>query len=357
MVLPIALAGTTACMFLTGFFFPELLVLLAFSLLLTFFGVNFIVLGILFRKIYGSIQAIATKAKPSAIPKDEAIAASAVSVAPRTGPQEQRSLHLLGFLRFAILFATALAFSVSAAEAQSSSTSSSDLPSSPEADQGFHLGITPYLWFSGVNGTVGALGHEASVHASASDVLDNFDIGFMIAAEPRYNRIVFPIDYMYVKLSDNKGLPFDQGYYSVKVTMTESILTQKIGYRFVDKRRFKVDALWGYRYWHLTNSLVLQPVSPLGGISASRGWVDAVSGAKFEIGLTKKAFVTVFGDAGGANAKYDYQVGGVVGFRIARKWALQAGYRYMAVKYGSPSNFLYNVAQSGVVLGATWNPK
>jgi opacity protein-like surface antigen len=274
-------------------------------------------------------------------------------------------MHLLSHLRYGIwlvvIFAIGLIVPVAFAQ---SSNSSQDLPSTPapadppdSPDQGFHLGITPYLWFSGIHGTVGALGHDASVHASASDVLSNFDIGFMILAEPSYNRIVFPVDYMWVRLSDSKGLPFDQGYYSAKVTVTDSILTPKIGYRLVDKPRFKADALWGIRFWHLTNSLTLQPVSPFGTLSASRGWVDAVSGAKFQIGLTKRAFVAIFGDAGGANAKYDYQVGGGLGFRIGERWALQAGYRYLAVDYGSRSSFLYNVAQSGVVIGATWTPK
>jgi len=247
-------------------------------------------------------------------------------------------MHLLTHLRYGIWFLVifAIGLIVPTARAQSSD-GSQNLPSTPapadppDSPEGFHLGITPYLWFSGIHGTVGALGHDASVHASASDVLSNFDIGFMILAEPSYNRIVFPIDYMWVKLSDNKGLPFDQGYYSVKVTITESVLTPKIGYRLVDKSRFKADVLWGIRFWYLTNSLTLQPVSPFGTLSSSKGWVDAVSGAKFQIGLTKRAFITIFGDAGGANAKYEYQVGGGLGFRIAERWALQAGYRYLAV--------------------------
>jgi hypothetical protein len=87
-------------------------------------------------------------------------------------------------------------------------------------------------------------------------------------------------------------------------------------------------------------------------LSSSHGWVNAVSGAKFQIGLTNRVFITIFGDAGGANAKYDYQVGGGLGFQVAERWALQAGC-YLAVDYGSPSSFLYNVAQSGVVIGAT----
>lgn len=239
----------------------------------------------------------------------------------------------------------------------STSNNSGSAPSSPApSDSGWHFELTPYLWFSGLSGTVGALGHEASVHASAGDVLSNFDIGFMINAEPRYGRIVLPIDYMWVKLSDNKGLPFDQGYDSAKVTVTESVLTQKIGYRLVEKERLKVDALFGYRFWYLTNGLRLQP-APTISVSAGRGWVDAVAGGKFQIGLTKKAFVTIFGDAGGASAKCDYQVGGALGFRISEKWALQAGYRYLNVDYGSSANYLYNMAQSGVVIGATWSLK
>jgi len=278
-----------------------------------------------------------------------------------TAPKKkERSMQVLTHLRFAIWLSAVFAFAlcIFRASAQSSSTMLSDPPSSPDpADHGWHFSLTPYLWFSGIHGNVGVLGRDASIHASASDVLSNLDLGFMILADPRYNRIVFPIDFMWVKLSDSKGFPLTAGYLTAKVTTTERILTQKIGYRFVDKPRFKVDALWGYRYWYLTNSLNLQLPPASVNFSDSRGWVDAVSGAKFEITVTRKVSVTVFGDAGGGSARFDYQVGGALGFRVAQKWTLQAGYRYMGVDYGSPSNFLFDVAQSGVVFGATWTPK
>jgi hypothetical protein len=251
-----------------------------------------------------------------------------------------------------------LALNTASASAQTSVSAPNDPQSDAGASEpGFHIGITPYLWFSGINGTIGVRGHDASVHASASDVLDNFDIGFMIQTQPRYNRFVFPVDVMYVKLSDTKGLPFDQGFFSAKATVTETIITQKLGYRLVDKERFKVDVLFGYRVWNLTTNLTLQPISPLGGLSQGSAWVDSVSGANFNIGLGRRAFVRIFGDAGGATAKLDYQVGGELGFRIAQKWSVGAGYRYLYVDYGSRSNFLFNVAQSGVVIGATWSPK
>jgi hypothetical protein len=139
--------------------------------------------------------------------------------------------------------------------------------------------------------------------------------------------------------------------------MTQTIFTQKLGYRLVDQSRFKVDAVFGYRYWHGRTTFKLQPVSIANGLSGSAGWVDAVAGGKFDLGLTNRTYVTVFGDAGGGTARLDYQVGGALGFRLSKKLIMQAGYRYMAVDYGSSSQFLYDVALSGIVLGATWTPK
>ena len=74
------------------------------------------------------------------------------------------------------------------------------------ADQGWHVDIAPYLWFAGINGTVGALDHEVSVHVSASDVLSH------------------------------------------------------------DNARFKTDALFGLRYWHIGTTLTLQPSEISNGI-------------------------------------------------------------------------------------------
>jgi len=58
------------------------------------------------------------------------------------------------------------------------------------------VSLSPYLWFAGVHGTVGALGHDAGVHASFLDIFSYLNIGLMVALEPRYNRIVMPFDFM-----------------------------------------------------------------------------------------------------------------------------------------------------------------
>jgi hypothetical protein len=224
-------------------------------------------------------------------------------------------------------------------------------------DDGWHVAITPYIWFAGVHGTTGVHGHEASVHASASDVLSYVNIGLMGAVEARYKRIIVPIDFMWIKLADEKGLPFEQGPTSIKVKMNQTIFTPKVGYRIIKEERVSVDGVVGIRYWHVGNTLTLEPTQPLGGFYAAANWVDVVAGAKMQFLLTPKVVVTVLGDAGGGQANSDYQVAGVLGYRLNKKWILQAGYRYLSVNYRPASTFVYNLNQSGVVLGATINLK
>lgn len=209
-----------------------------------------------------------------------------------------------------------------------------------------------------MNGTVGAAGHEASVHVSAGEVLSYLNLGAMGMTEIRYNRLVIPVDFLWAKLSDDKGLAFDEGATNAKVKINEDIFTPKVGIRVVAKPRFTADAVFGVRYWHLGNTLTVQGPEINDSRYASANWVDGVAGAKFQAALTRKLSLTLAGDAGGGGAKLDYQVAGLFGYRVGKKWTAQAGYRYLSVNYRpTGSTFIYDVASSGLVLGATYTWK
>ncbi len=236
-------------------------------------------------------------------------------------------------------------------------------PTPPKAasasdDDGWHFNVTPYLWFPGVSGTVGALGHDVSVHASPGDLLSNFQIGLMGNLEARKGRVVIPLDVMWIHLTNDKGLPFDAGVNSIKFGLTETLVTPKIGYRIVDNEKVKIDALVGFRYWYLGESLAFQP-QLFNGFSKSQSWVDGVAGGKFEFALSPKASITVAGDAGGGGSQLDYQAVGVLGFRVSRKMVLDLGYRYLYVNYRNnpPASFLFDAHTSGALLGVTFNLK
>src|SRR5262249_9845399 len=262
-------------------------------------------------------------------------------------------------LSLVILSAIFLSTGVSAqAPTGQNGPNASAKPESPApSDQGWHIDVTPYLWFAGVHGTAGVQGHDASVHADASDVLSNFNIGFMGVIEPRYNRVLFPADFMWIKLTDNRALPSDVGASSAKAEFKQTIFTPSIGYRIVDTDKIKVDWKMGIRYWHLDSSISLQPPTPNQSFSGSADWVDGISGGKIETVISRKLTVTIGGDAGGGTARSDYQVYGLLGFRVSKKLVLDAAYRYMSVNYRPQNTFVYDMTLSGLILGATWHAK
>src|ERR1022692_2014446 len=148
-------------------------------------------------------------------------------------------------------------------------TTSDSLPPAPEpqtsatasADDGCRGMITIYGWFPGVHGTVGVLGHNAGIHVPFSDVFHALKGIIPIAVELDKRRLVIPVDFFWVKLGDDRGIPFNElGQTAVNIHLTESIFTPKIGYRLINAEHFKFDALAGIRYWYIGQNLTVEPV-------------------------------------------------------------------------------------------------
>jgi len=218
-------------------------------------------------------------------------------------------------------------------------------------DQGWHLDAAPYLWLPGVFGTVGVVGHDSSVHVTPGELLSNFSFGLAGAVEARHARILIPIDFMWVKLSDDKGIPITDNVKSVHVRLNEELFAPKIGYRIVNRSRFKADVLVGVRYWHLGTTLTLQPTQTKNGFYGAANWVDGVEGARFQASLTPKLLISVVGDAGGGGAKLDYQVLGLLGYKV-KKVTIQAGWRYLVIHKAPGEHAFAELSFSGVIVGA-----
>jgi hypothetical protein len=250
-----------------------------------------------------------------------------------------------------------------AAAAQMQTQSQSPAPASqgPSAmdDSDWHLELSPYLWLAGTHGTVGVFGRTASVHASASDLLSHFNFGIMGAAEARRNRFLLTGDLLWIRLSDSSALPFPGlSAISADVRVGELVWTSKLGYRVIDRKKFKADANVGARFWHLGQKLNFNP-SALGlNVTASQNWADVVVGGRVELPLGPKASLTALGDVGGwdATAKLDYQFAGLLGYQVCPKWTLLAGYRYLFVDWRSGGG-VYNMVTSGALLGLTYRFK
>jgi hypothetical protein len=248
-------------------------------------------------------------------------------------------------------------------QSTNSASTSSSVPydsastaSSVPYDNGWHLDLSPYLWFAGAHGTVGAFGRDASAHASAWDLLQHFNFGIMGASQARFGRFLLNGDLLWIRLSDGRALPFPGlSAESVDVRVGQFVWTSKIGYRLIDRMNFKADANIGVRYWHLGQTLNFNP-SVLGvNINRSESWADIVLGGRVEVPLGPKTSITALGDVGGwnATAKLDYQFAGLLNFKISPKWTISPGYRYLFVDYRT-RNSIYNMVTPGAVIGLTY---
>jgi hypothetical protein len=244
--------------------------------------------------------------------------------------------------------------SPSDAEAATPATPATSAPPVGEPTSDWHFAMSPYLWFPGLHGTIGARGHEASVHASPGDLLSNFRFGLMGLVDTRYKRIVIPVDMMWIRLGADNAVPLTDEALNAKVRGEEFILTPKIGYRLVDSEIVKIDALTGFRYWHFGESLRLSTSDTSVKFSSSQNWVDPLVGGRILANLSPKISVSIGGDVGGWNtgSLIDYQIGGVLGYRIKPAVVLQVGYRYLATDYRSGGTTI-NLVTSGVLFGAT----
>jgi hypothetical protein len=227
-------------------------------------------------------------------------------------------------------------------------------------DDGLHLALSPYLWFAGSHGTVGALGRDLSIHASPGDLLSHLNIGLMGGAEASKKRFVLYGDMLWVRVSDSKALPLTVvGPISADARIGQFVWTSKGGVRLINHGPLKADAVVGVRYWHIGQKLSLSPSTFGGSLNSSLNWADVLVGGRVQLPLGEKTVINLAGDVGGwnASAKLDYQFITALGFKVSPKWTLQAGYRYLFIDYRPGPQAVLNTVTSGALIGVTWNIK
>ncbi len=240
------------------------------------------------------------------------------------------------------------------AELAAAAPSGNAVAASTASESDWHFTVSPYLWFPGVHGNVGGPnGREVSFSASPGDLLSHFRFGLMGVVEPRYKRIVMPLDIMWIRLGSDKALPNTPSQGVANLRATQFILTQKLGYRLIDAEKVKIVALAGFRYWHYGESVSFTTNTL--NFSASQNWVDPLVGGRITGILTPKVEVTIGGDVGGwgVASQIDYQVFGLLGYRIKPALALQVGYRYLYFDYSRSSGTYLDTATSGVLFGVS----
>lgn len=221
----------------------------------------------------------------------------------------------------------------------------------------WEFAFAPYLYASGISGTVGARGRVLEVDASFGNVLENLDIGLMGTMEARKGKFVFVSDLIWTKMSAERDTP--GGLYSTaKLGVNLFIFDPEVGYRLVDSEKGSFDALGGVRIWSVENNLNLTTgLLPGFDVSQRKSWAAPVVGFRGLLNVSPKFFLSTKFDIGGAGIGADLttQFYGGAGYRVTPKIALLGGYRYLQVDYDDSEGFLFDTKMNGFVFGAKFN--
>ena len=247
-----------------------------------------------------------------------------------------------------VLFLAVVSVSATA-QTDSNPTSSSQTTSSEE----WEFSVTPYVFFSGLKGTVGVQRQSAIVNATFPDIFRNLDFALMGTFEARKGNWMILTDAMYMSLSGKRVTP-SPFFSDIDVEVKETIIDPEIGYRVVRRERGAIDLLAGVRIWHVKPHLTFQPrILPLVDVEESKNWADPVVGVRGIANVSPRVFVTGKFDVGGFGVGSDFtgQAFGGAGFQLKPRIALVGGYRYLRADYVN-EGFVFKTTMNGIVLGA-----
>jgi hypothetical protein len=220
--------------------------------------------------------------------------------------------------------------------------------------------VEPYFMLANMEGTtaVGSL-PDVEVDASAEEILDHLQSGFMIYVEARKGPWAFTSDFLFMDLeaSAEPSTAIQSGV----VTMGEA------AWELAGLRKILpwLEGGVAARMMRLEMGLDVVRNQVGGGTteqskSLTQTWVDPAIVARMQLPDADKWLLQLRGDIGGFGIGSDlaWQVQAYGGYRFSHLFQVTAGYRAFGIDYETgeaESYFLYDVVASGPVLQVGFN--
>ncbi len=219
------------------------------------------------------------------------------------------------------------------------------------------LRITPYLWYAGFDGTVGAADGAVpggSVDADFSKLWNNLQLrGAMLNLSWRRARYTVFGDWTYAKVSSDTPTRVPNLYSTVNAEVRGNIAYAVGGYDVLARDDAHLDLYAGARYYDLDITMGLQGAA-LGDRTLGGGarWTDAVIGARGIRHFGGAWEAQLQGDIGTGGSEFSWQLIGTLGYEYS--WgSLVGGWRYLESNY-KDETFKLDAALAGPFLGATF---
>jgi hypothetical protein len=175
----------------------------------------------------------------------------------------------------------------------------------PAVSDAWRFEVTPYVWLTGVKGTINLNnGLAKSADYSSSDVLSNLKSGAMIAAEAHKGNWGIMGDLVSATLQNSGSIPVAGGAAIVadKITLQQTILTGAFTYTLANTKDAYADALLGVRAIDVTATLSgnLVGTPDKESISKKTSTIDPIIGAKGRYRIADSSwYIPAYADIGG----------------------------------------------------------
>jgi len=254
-----------------------------------------------------------------------------------------------------IVIAMMLTLIIDAFDAQSAMAEGKD------NKEAWQFELTPYLFASGMNGTVGMRGVETDLDMSFSDIWDRLDKAFMLLLTAQKGDWVFAFDGLYVDLENEQSSSWQGPLGNTNTAQLNADVTQKIyapsvGYRVLDNNT-RLDILGLARYTSLDTGMKLafttgSDLLPDGSRSASRKetWWDVAVGVRVVAPFAKKWAFVGYADIGAGGSDLTYQLLAGLNWQFTKMFSAKFGYRHIYQDY-SKDDFKWDMTTAGAYAG------
>lgn len=217
------------------------------------------------------------------------------------------------------------------------------------ADDGWDWGITPYLWASGMDGTIAAGDFSADLSMDFADIMNVFAGGALLRLEGGGEKHGVFGDLVYLALEDDEAKETTGG--AIKVEADS--LIGEVGYRRILSDRFAIEL--GLRYWDFETTLT---PAQLPAARQTSDWTDGLIGFRFASAVGE-SWNWVFRANVGAGGS-DLAIGAEFDLRklLSGGNAISIGFKALDVDFeesASPAPLPVDLRLAGMTIGYTFN--
>lgn len=226
--------------------------------------------------------------------------------------------------------------------------------------EGWEYRLSPYIWFAGLEGNMGAFPGlpSAPVDVSSSDALKDTEASFMVTFDAKKNLHGIYSDIFYSDVQSDEDFTPEVNLTAKSITKT-TILSLAYEYELYRSEGAVLDFLAGGRYWNIDSTFKFRGgLGILDGekIDNDESWIDPFVGIKGRTPLGNSRFYISGGLGGGGfgiGSDWFYDMSANLGYQWNNSIGTVIGYRVFEVDYDN-NGFLYDVKQTGWQLGLTW---